>query len=121
MRKSPRAPDSVEISPKMLEAGLEAFRRWNPIEDNASWIVADIFEEMTKAAIMENAGSMYVTKQKNTDIEAARDRPDSEEAAKAAYYRAFWEQSAKVREVCRSWGKEASKKLARQKASSGSR
>lgn len=40
----------IEITLEMIEAGVEAFRKWNPIEDNASWIVEDVFEEMAKAS-----------------------------------------------------------------------
>lgn len=45
----------IEITPKMLEAGVKAFLRWNPAEDDASWIIQDVFEDMIKAAVSEGA------------------------------------------------------------------
>ncbi len=42
------APEEIEITPAMIEAGIEAYRLWDR-DDPTAWKVADIFVEMEKA------------------------------------------------------------------------
>jgi hypothetical protein len=41
-------PNEVEITPEMIEAGIEAYVLFNPLEDPGEWIVCAIYEEMEK-------------------------------------------------------------------------